>query len=770
MHEPASHSATEANKILSLCWSQGCLAAAYYDVDLLELSAVQQAAEPSPQYPLIRNLIRQYDPLFYLVSGSRIFLDDVLELLDFPTGTSLLNFDAGRIELCEKARICGFGSKAVKSSYERILALNLPGMLPQASKSEKKLFLESVFPFKQDLLIHAVACLLRLLDLNKENDGPLLLKVNLLAPESQLMIDDLTCQALQIFNARLHPSGFKVKLEECSCSLINLFNRCSSKIGKLELVAVLKQPIRDLDELNRRLDTVQWLVDPRSSKAAAEMRNLIGNLTRVQVLYRKITNKTAKNKDWASFKKNIMYSYLLCKLCSATNEPSLQDTAIGSLAGFVSTQGNTLKQVLFTLNEVIDLERGEQENKFAVKRGLDAELDRMYSIFDEAKTSIVESSRLDIDSLPVDLNDVYVNFLDSYGFVFSSNVVENLRDPAIFERSQMNLLLQSDDTVYFQNSLCRELNHSLSSLLAAMSERQQSIQEKLTEFIDRTIPEVLNVFKLAARLDVLLAFASVAESLDYTRPIITEQKVIEIKGGRHPLVEQFKVYRPSSTTIGSSEKNFVTIMAATEPLGKTIYLKELALTCYLAHVGSFVPAQSAIIGLLDSIYTRLDYPESVFSGKSSFMGELFQMSNILQNATGRSLVLIDEFGKGTTYSEGKSLLISSIEHILGKGENAPLTLVGTQFTTITKFFDENQFLRIYATQSVEQEQPEEKSIESNPVFDSNCQENFTAVSQRLALTLIKKFLTNEIIDPWAVVQLYNSLPLTQTTHPAEGHV
>ncbi|XP_053690863.1 mutS protein homolog 5-like [Sabethes cyaneus] len=762
MHEPAA-AAADANKILSLCWNQGILAAAYYDVDLLELSAVQQATEPRPQYALTRNLIRQYNPLFYLVSGSNVFLNDVPELLDFPVGTNLLNFGAGRIEPCEKARICSFGTKAVKSSYERVLALSLPGMPAGASECERKLFLESVLPFKQDLLIHAVACLLKLLDLNKEDDGPLLMKITLLAPESQLMIDDLTYQALQIFNTRLHPSGFKKKLEESSCSLINLFNRCASKIGKQELMAVLQQPIRDLSELNRRLNTVQWLVEVRNGRTVGQMRSFIGNLTRVQMLYRKIINKSAKNADWASFKKNVLYSYLLCKLCSEANDPTLRDTPIDILSRFVSNQDNILKQLLFTLNEVIDLERGERENKFTVKRGLDAELDRMHSIFDDAKTAIVDSSRLDIGNLPVHVSDVYVTYLDNYGFVFSSSAVENLRDPTVFERSQMNLLLQSDDTVYFQNGLCRELNHSLSSLLSAMREREQKFQEKLVDFIDCAIPEVLNVFKLAAKLDVLLAFASVAGSLDYTRPVITEQKIIRIKTGRHPLVEQFKVYRPSNSDIGVTEQNYVTIMASEEPLGKTIYLKELALTCYLAHIGSFVPAESATIGLLDSIYTRLDYPESVFSGKSSFMGELFQMSNILQNATSRSLVLIDEFGKGTTYSEGKSLLISSIEHILQKGEQAPLTLIATQFTTIANHLGESQFLRTYATQSDDDEHDQpERNNESNSTPTDNCQQCFTAVSQRLALTLMKKFLTNnEIIDPRAVVELYNFLPLTQ---------
>ncbi|XP_058453365.1 mutS protein homolog 5-like [Malaya genurostris] len=754
-------SATQANKILSLCWNLGNLAAAYYDIDQLELYAIQQADEPRPQYASIRNLIRQYCPLFHLVSGPEEFISDVPALLQLPDGTRLQRLGVGNIESSEKARICDFGPKAINASFARVLVWNLPGIPPQATDSERRIFWESIVPFNQQLLIHAVACLLKLLDL-MNIEGPVLTRIIVLAPESQLMIDDLSYQALQIFNSRMHPSGFKRNLEAGSCSVFNLFNRCSSKIGKAELKIIMRQPIRDVVELGKRFDTIQWLIDSDRSEIVHEMKSLIGNLSNVKLLYRKIVTKTAKICDWVSFKKSIYYSFLLCKLCAASSDPSVGGTPIDMLSRFVLESNNVLKQLLFTIDELVDLERGEREGKFSVKFGIDRKLDQIRHVIDESGATILETSRWDIENLPICWDDLYVTFLPSYGFVFSTSVTEELADPNIFERSSMSMLLQSDNTVYFQNDLCRVLNGQFINQLAEMHDREQAIVDKLIAFIEQVIPVIFDIFNLAARVDVFLAFASVAESQGYTRPTVTEKKVLRIEVGRHPLLEQFRSYNPNDTDIGGTNEHFMLILASDESIGKTIYLKEIALICYLAHIGSFVPAQAATIALLDSIYTRLDYPESVFSGKSSFMGELHQMSVILQNASSRSLVMIDEFGKGTTYSEGKSLLISSIEYLLQKGDQMPLTLIATQFTAIANYLNENKFLRIYQAHKEKSDEAEQSSL-SETSSSTDCQAIFPTASQTMALTLLKNFLNNEIIDPRLVVQLYKSMPITQAS-------
>ncbi|XP_062558697.1 mutS protein homolog 5-like [Armigeres subalbatus] len=759
MDEVESNAASQANKILSLCWSCGNVAASYYDVDQMEIYAIQKVSDQAPQYPIIRNLIRRYKPMFYLVSGSKNFLEDAPELLDLPVGTILQHIDSGKIICEEKARYCDFGPKPMKASVVKIMAMNLPGLPQQATESERRLFMESVLPFNQDLLIHSVGCLLKLLDgLASENESLMVSKINVLAPESLLVIDELTCQALQIFDSRLHPSGFKRNMESSTCSLFNLFNRCSSKIGKIELNNIMQQPIRDLPELEKRLDIVQWLANPQNTRFVDEMKNYISNLNRIQPLYKKISSKRAKNNDWKSMKKNIYYVYLLCKLCITVREPSIDGTAIAVLAEFVSQPGNTLKQLLFTLDEVLDLERGDQGNKFTVKPGIDHELDGLRAQVDETQTALLETSRLEIENLPIDADDVFVTFLPGYGFVFSTTRGNEMPSISTDDSTSMNVVHQSDTTVYFQNDLCRQLNAKFGGLLASISDHEQVILEKLITYIDRIIAELIDIFNVTARLDTFLAFASVAVTQEFSRPVLCDQKILQIKQGRHPLLEQHKPYHPNDTDLSTTNNCFVKILASAEPSGKTIYLKELALICYLAHIGSFVPAQAAVIGLLDSIYSRLDFPESVFSGKSSFMGELYQMSNILSNTTARSMVLIDEFGKGTTYSEGKSLMISSIEHLLQKDVDVPITIVATQFTALSNYLHEHRYLRIYTSHRKVMSSRHDESL-TGP--DNHHQEIVTSVIQSLTLTLTKKYLANERVDPSLVNHLYRSVPITQ---------
>ncbi|EAT43034.1 AAEL005494-PA [Aedes aegypti] len=767
MDEVGSNGSSQANKILSLCWSCGTVAASYYDVDQLEIYAIQQAADQGPQYALVGNLIRQYKPLFYLVSGSKSFLEDVPELLGLPNGTVLQHINSGKITCEEKARYCDFGPKAIKASISKVLSMNLPGIHQQATESERRLYMESVLPFSQDLLIHSVGCLLKLLDsLASDNDELIVSKINVLAPETLLVIDELTYQALQIFDSRLHPSGFKRNMESSPCSLYNLYNRCSSRIGRIELINLMQKPIRNLTELNERLDTVEWLITPHNSNFVNQMKNYISNLSRIQPLYKKVTLKRAKNNEWKSLKRNIYYVYLLGKLCTTVREPSNDKTTIALLAEFVSQPGNVLKQLLYTLDEVLDLERGERDNKFTIKPGIDRELDGFRAQLDETQTALLETSRLEIENLPIDADDVFVTFLPGYGFVFSTTRTDGLENPSSIESTTMNVVCQSDTTVYFQNDLCRLLNTKFGGLLASISDHEQAILEKLVTYIDRIIPELLDIFNVSAKLDVMLAFASVAETQKYSRPVLCDRKVLQIKQGRHPLLELYKPYHPNDTDLSSTSNCLVKILASPDPSGKTVYLKEIALICYLAHIGSFVPAQAAIVGLLDSIYSRLDFPESVFSGKSSFMSELYQISNILSNTTSRSMVLIDEFGKGTTFSEGKSLLISSVEYLLQKEIEVPMTFVATQFTAISNYLRDYRYLRIYSAQRDAAANHNESTSDHN----QHHQELIASVIQSLTLTLTKKFLGNELVDPGSVAQLYHSMPITQApVFNGEGH-
>uniref|UniRef100_A0A182P3T5 DNA mismatch repair proteins mutS family domain-containing protein n=1 Tax=Anopheles epiroticus TaxID=199890 RepID=A0A182P3T5_9DIPT len=683
----------QAGKILSVCWNAGALAASYYDIDQLELYAIQQAIEPRPQYVLLRDLVHRYRPLFYVISGPVCFLEDCPEVLGVsvvPPNQSESFGSNGRNETNASHRsnvkIVEYSTQFQSMAKRRLLALKLACMPPESSERECHTFLESILPFEQELLVHCVGSLLLLLDTVGGNLSPdqLVTKINLITPSTQLIIDGLTYEALQIFDASRHPSGFKCGTDSRGLSVYSLLNKCSSKNGEEWLSRLMTQPIRDRVELRHRHDTVQWLLE--NVRYANQFDQCLKHLSNVGLLYRKILQGTARNTDWKMLKKNLYYLYTLCKLCAmAIKDSSVAGTVVQELAQYSRNPGNAVKHALYTIDKCLDLEKGEEENKVTIRAGLDPTVDRLREQYDGLRQLVMESSRLGLETMQLDMDNICVTYLPSFGFVISTQVNEQLQRSGIFNNSSFDLVFQADDTAYFQISLCKELNDEFGQMVASMIEHELAVQTRLTTFVGTKFPEVMGVFKQAGKLDALMSFATVAKMHRYVRPIVCDDKVLQIQAGRHVVLEHRRSYRTNDTSVGETNRYLVNVIAADASVGKTTYLKELAIICYLAHVGSFVPATYAKVPILDSIYTRLDHPESIFSGRSSFMSELYQMSSLLQNATARSLVLIDEFGKGTNYLEGKSLLISSIEHLLKRGPNAPITFVTTKFTGIEQF-------------------------------------------------------------------------------------
>uniref|UniRef100_A0A7M4YFJ0 DNA_MISMATCH_REPAIR_2 domain-containing protein n=1 Tax=Anopheles funestus TaxID=62324 RepID=A0A7M4YFJ0_ANOFN len=689
----ASPATNQAGKIISVCWNAGALAAAYYDIDQLELYAIQQAIEPRPQYALLRELVRRYHPLLYVITGPNCFLEDCREVLgalialpNQPEASESIAANRTTASQSANVKIVEYCTQTQTAAKSRLLALKLPGMPPESDETECRTFLESMLPFEQELLVYSVGNLLLLLDTVGDSVSPaqLVTKINLVTPSTQLIIDGLTYEALQIFDTSRHPSGFKCGTDSRGLSVFSLFNKCSSKNGEEWLSRLMTQPIRDRSELEHRLNTVQWLLE--NVRYANQFDQCLKHLSNVGLLYRKILQGTARNTDWKMLKKNLYYMYTLCKLCALTlQDTNITGTVVQQLGQYTCNPGNALKHVLYTIDKCLDLEKGEEENKVTVRAGLDPAVDRLREQYDGLRQIVMESSRLGLESMQLDMANICVTYLPSFGFVISTQIDEQLQRSGIYNNSSFDLVFQAENTAYFQINLCKELNDEFGQMVATLIEHELAIQMRLTTFVGTKFPEVMGIFKQAGKLDALLSFATVAKMHRYVRPIICDEKVLQVQAGRHVVLEHRRSYRSNDTDVGETNRHLLNVIAADASVGKTTYLKELAIICYLAHVGSFVPATYAKIPILDSIYTRLDHPESIFSGRSSFMSELYQMSSLLQNATAKSLVLIDEFGKGTNYLEGKSLLIGSIEHLLKRGPNAPITFVTTKFTGIEQF-------------------------------------------------------------------------------------
>jgi DNA mismatch repair protein MSH5 len=159
------------------------------------------------------------------------------------------------------------------------------------------------------------------------------------------------------------------------------------------------------------------------------------------------------------------------------------------------------------------------------------------------------------------------------------------------------------------------------------------------------------------------------------------------------LVEQIREYVPSTTIIDGTNRHFINIINAPNASGKSVYMKQVALICYMAHIGCFVPADECTVMLLDSIYTRIYTPESVYQCESAFMADLQQMSKVIINSSSRSLVLVDEFGKGTHFKDGIALLAASIEHFVDRVDLTPLAFITTHYHQVYDLMQSKEFTK-----------------------------------------------------------------------------
>uniref|UniRef100_A0A182QBP6 DNA mismatch repair proteins mutS family domain-containing protein n=1 Tax=Anopheles farauti TaxID=69004 RepID=A0A182QBP6_9DIPT len=780
VRDPANASIPADNqerKIISICWNAGALAASFFDIDQLELYAIQQAIEPRPQYVLLRELVRRYQPLYYVISGPTCFLEDCREVLgvSIPISTRPSSSDVAARNTSAAStqsanvKVVDFSAHTQTAAKTRLLALKLPGMPPESDELQCRAYLESVLPFEQELLVHSVGNLVLLLDTvgNALSSAQLVTKINLITPSTQLIIDGLTYEALQIFDTSRHPSGFKCGTDTRGLSVFSLFNKCSSKNGEEWLSRLMTQPIRDREEIEHRHNTVQWLLE--NVRYANQFDQCLKHLSNVGLLYRKILQGTARNTEWKLLKKNLYYLYTLCKVCKLTLEDRRTvGTLVHELGLYSRNPANALKHVLYTIDKCLDLEKGDEENKVIFRAGLNPAIDQLREQYDGLRQMVMESSRLDLEHLQLDMANVCVTYLPSFGFVISTQIDDQLQRSGILDNSSFELVFQADNTAYFHISLCKDLNDEFGQMVATMLEHELALKTRLTTFVGLKFPEVMGMFKQAGKLDALLSFATVAKMNRYVRPIVCDEKVLQIRGGRHVVVEHHNMYRPNETCIGETNSCTVSVIAVDASMGKTTYLKELAIICYLAHIGSFVPAAYAKIPLLDSIYTRLDHPESIFSGRSSFMSELYQMSNILRNATPKSLVLIDEFGKGTNYLEGKSLLVASIEHLLKRGPNAPITFVTTKFTGIEQFLPpQHRYLQVKVRRLEAREHS--RSTDTLDVTsgdptnaDEQLQTAFQLAFRAVAFTMMKYHQSYSEAPATAVVRtLMASTPITR---------
>ncbi|MCJ1431365.1 MutS protein msh5 [Xylographa pallens] len=352
-------------------------------------------------------------------------------------------------------------------------------------------------------------------------------------------------------------------------------------------------------------------------------------------------------------------------------------------------------------------------HRTVVNVGIDDELDEMKRQYDGIEDLLNKTSQAVAASIPTEYSlDLNVIFFPQIGFLISMPF-DPISGRAEYEggegeEEQWERIFSTAARVYYKDYRMRELDETIGDMYAMICDKEIEIVHELATEVLRFETMLCTVSEVCGELDCLIALAQGARMYKLSRPRMTNENVIKLNGGRHPLQElTVPIYVTNDTYLvggpgtedlsresisesllnplqegptvdGTNEPN-VLIMTGPNYSGKSIYLKQVALIVYMAQVGCFVPADRAVIGITDKILTRVATRETVSKIQSAFMIDLQQISSALCLATHRSLLIIDEFGKGTDANDGAGLSCGVFEHLLGLGNARPKVLGATHF-------------------------------------------------------------------------------------------
>ncbi|MEG7559135.1 DNA mismatch repair protein MutS [Vibrio cholerae] len=447
-------------------------------------------------------------------------------------------------------------------------------------------------------------------------------------------------------------------------TLAEVLDHCATPMGSRMLKRWIHQPMRDNATLNQRLDAITEL---KETALYGELHPVLKQIGDIERILARLALRSARPRDLARLRHAMQQLPELHSVMSELKQPHLTE----------------LRPHAEPMNELCDLlERAIKENPPVVIRdggviadGYSAELDEWRDLANGAtefleRLEAEERDRHGIDTLKVGYNNVH-------GFYIQVSRGQSHLVPPHYVRRQT---LKNAER-YIIEELKQHEDKVLNSKSRALALEKQLWEE----LFDLLLPHLEQLQQLAAsvaQLDVLQNLAERAENLEYCRPTLVQEAGIHIQGGRHPVVERVMNEPFIANPIELNPQRRMLIITGPNMGGKSTYMRQTALIALMAHIGSYVPAESASIGPLDRIFTRIGASDDLASGRSTFMVEMTETANILHNATRNSLVLMDEIGRGTSTYDGLSLAWASAEWLAK--EIGAMTLFATHYFELTE--------------------------------------------------------------------------------------
>ncbi len=452
-------------------------------------------------------------------------------------------------------------------------------------------------------------------------------------------------------------------------SLLWVLDKTRTAMGARMLRSCVEQPLIDRQGIEGRLDAVESL--NRSAMLREELREYLNPIYDLERLISRVTYQTANPRDLTAFKSSLeMLPHI--------------HALLGEFDAALLLEIQSELDVLEDIYQLVDASIKEDppisiRDGGIIKEGYDEEIDKLRHAKTEGKTWLMEletkeREKTGIKNLRIRYNKVFGYYLEV------TNSYQNLV-PDYYTRKQT--------LANAERYITAELKELEDIILGAEDKLVSLEYETFRDIRDKIADEVLRIQKTAkavAKADVLAALSLVAERNNYCRPSINENGVIDIKNGRHPVVEQMidnDMFISNDTYLDNHKKR-ISIITGPNMAGKSTYMRQTALIVLMAQIGSFVPAEQAKIGIVDRIFTRVGASDDLASGQSTFMVEMTEVANILRNATSNSLLVLDEIGRGTSTFDGLSIAWAVVEHISNPKLLGAKTLFATHYHELTE--------------------------------------------------------------------------------------
>ncbi|HEY0666346.1 MAG TPA: DNA mismatch repair protein MutS [Gallionella sp.] len=453
-------------------------------------------------------------------------------------------------------------------------------------------------------------------------------------------------------------------------TLLSLLDSCATNMGSRLLAHWLHHPLRDRNVLRMRLDAVDAL-GGLHRKVHEQLKPGVD----VERITARIALKSARPRDLSGLRDTLLTLPQLHSLLAACDAPLVRQLtdALQADAELVGLLQRTLKAEPSAV-----LREGG-----VIADGFDAELDELRGIQTNCGDFLLalearERARTGIDKLKVEYNRVH-------GFYIEVSFANADKVPDDYRRRQTLKNVER----YITPELKAFEDKALSANDRALA-REKLLYDQLLESLAPFIPQLQRIAVAMAELDVLATFAERAATLNFCAPQFCDDAQITIRQGRHPVVEAQtrekgeSQFTPNDAQLSDARR--MLLITGPNMGGKSTYMRQTAIIALLAYVGSFVPAESAVLGEIDQIFTRIGASDDLASGRSTFMVEMTEAANILHNATDKSLVLVDEIGRGTSTFDGLALAYAIARHLLEK--NRSYTLFATHYFELTRLAEE----------------------------------------------------------------------------------